>query len=238
MSVKSRTGYHPRTFTVKGVGGDSVEIKGYARKAYPHLAITQYEKDARQWRVTHLPTGLAVSPITWKLTRLEAEQFADFLTVESPQGFWESDDVAFYAKTNRDFGNWLQRAFAAHNLHRGIVYSHPGAKPEAVYPAQPPAPALQSDVNPGSLPTPTEADQFIHDHVTVVKVDVPPAPEPKWAQLGWAVPVEDRFIDAGWDLVDPEFSDSYLVCPCGNEIEQDGHCAVCGPSPLRQQGLI
>jgi hypothetical protein len=207
--------------------GQDLTVRGYVRKAFPHLAITKDDTATRTWRVTHLPTGLAVSPIRWQLTRLEAEQFADFLTTESPQGFWESDDVDFYAKANRTFGNWLQRAFAAHYLTgKGFIFVHPGAKPEAVYPL----PVL----------APAEGDKFIDEHVTVIQVDVPPSftDLPKWEQLGWAVPVEDRFIDAGWELVDPEFTDSYLVCPCGNEIEQDGQCAVCGPSPLRLQGLI
>lgn len=34
-----------------------------------------------------------------------------------------------------------------------------------------------------------------------------------------------------------DYGDS-VVCPCGEEIELDGECSECGPSPLLAMGVI
>lgn len=49
--------------------------------------------------------------------------------------------------------------------------------------------------------------------------------------------LEELLEGTGWST-DGFGLDSILICKCGNRIEQDGSCPVCGPSPLRAAGLI
>lgn len=38
----------------------------------------------------------------------------------------------------------------------------------------------------------------------------------------------------GWEVED----DRTMICPCGEQIEHDGDCDECGPSPFKLMGMI
>jgi hypothetical protein len=49
---------------------------------------------------------------------------------------------------------------------------------------------------------------------------------------------EYGYTARGYELSDPHSDESCIICPCGDEIEQDGMCSEGHLSPLKQEGLI
>ena len=206
----------------------------------PHEPVDAANGRGGAWAVTHTNSGLRIAPSSWRLSRAQALALAERLGEFSTD--WDqckdSDALVRWAPAVKEYidnfaeENGLNRAVKINGPQRHEDRAEDAAVIEAELATEATAEAAQEDAARDAAQQAEVAKDLPAYQPTVERKveDAPPfRGEPD--EEGRPAP------PPGWEWAESGF-DSYVVCPCGDEIEQDGKCPAGHVSFLRQWGFI
>lgn len=222
----------------------------------PREARTAHTGRGGSWSVCHINSGRRLNPAQWLLTRGEALELVERLGEFSTD--W--DQCKDYAALQR-WAPALVEYFDNFAEEHGL--KHTNGKPNPAFPHEQSEPSVDQQEEDAVVARTELATEVAAEEEQEAEAEAPlqfhcseagcpgtHASMNEYCALERYVENAPAFTGEedddgsgrpaappGWEWKEPGF-DSYLICPCGDEIEQDGKCPAGHVSFLRQWGFI